>query len=319
METPNGAALAPSSAAQGTFYAGRVLFVNGRPVTAARFAPSPRYTQLVPARVKSKNYEYIFNDYGTYADIFNYPKSTAMIGQINGAGGQGCTNVLYGYGKNVFWNVPETNGIVVEYQVPQKVLKTLHLDYTSTSSCAMSDSGDLAVGVLYGNSQGPGGQVIVFKKASGSGKVYRTPLSHEYFDGYDPKGDLFADGLLANFAFALVELPNGSSKFVTVKTSNAPQSPGSVQWDGTYLDVFDQGTNEVYRYTVSGRNARLNNTIRLSGVGDCAQTWLVPGLLYCADAGNFDGEVFKFPAGGSPIATFTGNFDLPLGVTAARK
>ena len=43
------------------------------------------------------------------------------------------------------------------------------------------------------------------------------------------------------------------------------------------------------------------------------------GLVYCGDAGNDDGEVFMYPAGGSPVATFTGNFDTPLGVVAAEK
>ena len=37
------------------------------------------------------------------------------------------------------------------------------------------------------------------------------------------------------------------------------------------------------------------------------------------DAGNDNGEVFKYPAGGSPIATFVGNFDEPLGTVASSK
>ena len=40
---------------------------------------------------------------------------------------------------------------------------------------------------------------------------------------------------------------------------------------------------------------------------------------YCDDAGNNKGEVFRYPAGGSPIAALTRNFDFPLGVTAAQK
>ena len=92
-----------------------------------------------------------------------------------------------------------------------------------------------------------------------------------------------------------------------------------MQWDGTYLTVFDQLTNQFYQYTVSGTTATLKNTIQLTGSSDCAQTWIVKGLVYCGDAGNDNGEVFKYPAGGSPIAVFTGNFDTPLGATAAQK
>jgi hypothetical protein len=316
-EAQDDMAVAPSAPAFTASYVGRTLFVNGRPVTAARLNPLPRYAELVPD-TKSKKYEYIFNFYGSYASIFNYPKSTAMIGQINGAGGQGCTNVLYGYGNKIVWNPGRTNDLINEYKIPNKLIKSLYLNYTFTSSCAMNTSGDLAVGVLLGNSYGPGGQVVIFKNATLPGKVYNTPLSREYFNGYDPHGNLFADGLGSSSNFALVELPQGSSKFVTIKTSNSPQFPGSVQWDGTYLTVFDQSTSETYQYTVSGTKATLKNTVQFTGVGDCAQTWIVKGLLYCGDAGNNDGEVFKYPAGGSPTATFTGSFDQPLGVTAAK-
>jgi hypothetical protein len=297
-----------------------LLFVNGRPVAAARLNPLPRYAELVPDKSRSENYEYIFNYYGTYASIFDYPKSVQQIGQINGAGGQGCTNVLYGYGKKIVWNPGRTNDLIDEYKVPNKLLKTLSLNYTFTSSCAMNTSGDLAVGILLGNSYGAGGQVVIFKNAAGSGTVYNTPLTKEYFDGYDPSGNLFADGFGSSSSnFALVELPKGSSKFVTIKTSNSPEFPGSVQWDGTYLTVFDQDTSETYQYTVSGTTAKLKNTVQFTGASDCAQTWIVKGLLYCGDAGNGDGEVYSYPAGGSPIAVFTGNFDEPLGVTAAKK
>ena len=316
----SGSTVAPSAATFNATYVGRTLFVNGRPVAAARLNPLPRYAELVPDKSRSENYEYIFNYYGTYASIFDYPKSVQQIGQINGAGGQGCTNVLYGYGKKIVWNPGRTNDLIDEYKVPNKLLKTLSLNYTFTSSCAMNTSGDLAVGILLGNSYGAGGQVVIFKNAAGSGTVYNTPLTKEYFDGYDPSGNLFADGFGSSSSnFALVELPKGSSKFVTIKTSNSPEFPGSVQWDGTYLTVFDQDTSETYQYTVSGTTAKLKNTVQFTGASDCAQTWIVKGLLYCGDAGNGDGEVYSYPAGGSPIAVFTGNFDEPLGVTAAKK
>ncbi len=309
-----GSAVAPSTATLDATYVGRTLLVNGRPVTAARLSPLPSYATILPdLHKKSKTFEYIINFYGSYASIFDYPKSDQQIGEINGAGGQGCTNVLYGYGKNIIWNPGRrTNGGIDEYKVPDKLLRTLPLNYTDTSSCAMDTSGDLAVGIL------SNGDVVIFKNASGSGTVMTTPLGEEYFDGYDNNGNLFADGF-GNSGFELVELPKGSSKFVKITTSNSVQFPGSVQWDGTYLTVFDQDTSETYQYTVSGTTATLKNTVQLTGASDCAQTWIVKGLVYCGDAGNNDGEVFKYPAGGSAIAVLTGSFDEPLGVTAAKK
>jgi hypothetical protein len=312
--------VAPSAATMpNVTHVGKMLFVRGQPITAARLNPLPRYAELVPDAAKAKSYEYIFNDYQSYAGVFDYPTSTKMIGQINGAGGQGCTNVLFGYGKKIFWNAGRTNDVMTEYQVPMKQIKTLPIPYDFTSSCAMNTSGDLAVGVILSNSYGAGGQQVIFKNATGKGKVYNTPLYKAFFAGYDTKGNLFADGQQSDgYTFQFVELPKGKSKGVTITTSNSPQFPGSVQWDGKYVTVFDQDTSETYQYTISGTKATLKNTIQYSGASDCAQTWIVPGLLYCADAGDDVGLVFKYPAGGSPVATFTGSFDEPLGVTAAQ-
>ena len=314
-----GSSAPPSSIGRNVQYIGKTLIVNGRPITAARLSPMPRYATIVPNHHGKKKFEYIFSYYGTYASIFDYPKGTAQIGSIAGDGGQGCTNVLYGYGKKIFWNIGGPTQMT-EYKVPDTPIKTLSTSYSFPSSCAMNTSGDLAVGILYGQSYSEGGQVLIFKNGSGTPTVYTTPLDEEFFNGYDDKGNLFADGFTGDRSgFALVELPKGSSKFVTIKTSNTVEFPGSVQWDGTYLTVFDQLTNQFYRYTVSGTTATLKNTIQLTGSSDCAQTWIVKGLVYCGDAGNDNGSVFKYPAGGSPIAVFTGNFDTPLGATAAEK
>jgi hypothetical protein len=314
-----GSSPTPSTAGPNVRYVGKMLYVNGRPVTAARLSPMPRYTTIIPDHHHShKKFEYVFNYYGTYASIFNYPKSVAQIGSIYGDGGQGCTNTLYGYGHKIMWNVGGQNQIT-EYKVPDTPIKTLPtFPYSFPTSCAMNTSGDLAVGTFFESGKG-GGDVVIYKNATGSGTVYSTPLVAEYFDGYDNQGNLFADGFTGSYNFGLVELPKGSSKFQTITTSNAVQFPGSVQWDGTYLTVFDQIANATYQYTVSGTNATLQHTVQLSGSSDCAQTWIVKGLVYCGDAGNNNGEVFKYPAGGSAIAVFTGNFDFPLGVTAAQK
>ncbi len=314
-----GSPVAPSNAAANVRYVGRMLYLNGRPVTAARvnLSPPAPYAPTLPDRAP-KNFEYVINNYGTYAGIFKYPQADREIGMINNAGGQGCTNVLYGYGKATFWNVAGQSQIT-EYKVPATPIKTLSVAYAFPSSCAMDAAGDLAVGILYSSGPG-GGDVVIFKHASGSGKAYTTPLGEEFFDGYDNQGNLYADGFTGNRSgFALTVLPKGGNKFLLVTTSNTVRFPGSVQWDGTYLTVLDQNVNAIYRYAVSGTKARLKGTVHLTGAGDCAQSWIVEGIVYCGDAGNDNGEVFKYPAGGSPIAVLTGGFDTPLGVVAAAR
>ncbi|MGA7354384.1 MAG: hypothetical protein WBW76_03040 [Candidatus Cybelea sp.] len=305
--------------AQGDMRAAPSTAALNYPYLGARLSPMPRYAMMVPdRRAKSKDFEYIINDYGTNASIFDYPKSVKQIGTINNVGGQGCTNVPYGYGKKIIWIVAGSDQIE-EFKVPDKSIKTLSVGNSFPTSCAMNAGGDLAVGI-YDGSTYPGGDVVIFKSASGSGTPYATPLDEEFFDGFDSQGNLFADGFTGyRSGFALVELPNGSTKFVAIKTSNSVQFPGSVQWDGTYVTVFDQLSNAVYQYTISGTKATLKGTVKLTGASDCAQTWIVKGLLYCGDAGNDQGEVFKYPAGGSPVAVLTGSFDFPLGVVAAKK
>jgi hypothetical protein len=307
--------VAPSNATPNVRYVGRTLSVNGRLVTAARVGALPRYATLVPdAITKKTKYEYVIGFYGSYASIFDYPKSVKQIGTINNVGGQGCTNVLYGYGKKTFWIVAAANAIN-EYKVPETPIKTLSDSIGAPSSCATDTTGDLAVGILDGTDSGA---VVIYKNASGKGTVITSPLAREYFDGYDPKGNLFIDGFTSASAFQFDELPKGSKTFKTITTSNTVDFPGSVQWDGTYITVFDQTANAFYEYTVSGTKATLKHTISISGASDCAQTWIVKGLAYCGDNGGA-GRVFKYPAGGSPVASFTGNFDFPLGVVAAEK
>ena len=119
--------VSPSNAAPNGGYAGRMAFVNGRPVTAARpnLSPVASYAPMRlewPAKSKGKTFEYIISYYGTYASIFDYPKSDKQIGSITNVGGQGCTNVLYGYGKKTFWIVAGDDQIT-EY----RVLSLIHI------------------------------------------------------------------------------------------------------------------------------------------------------------------------------------------------
>jgi hypothetical protein len=318
-----GSAVAPSNAAPSVQYKGGTAFVNGRPVTAARpnlNAPA-HYPEIIldpTAKAKTKNFDYIINNYGSYASVFNYPKSIKQIATVTNVGGQGCTNVLNGYGKKIVWIIAAYDQIS-EYSAPDKLVKSLSVDSSSfPSSCAMNTDGDLAVGILAGTNSG---SMVIFKKAKGSGTVIKTPLSEEFFDGYDNKGNLFFDGYGSppSYNFAIAELPKGSKAAKLITLSNTIQFPGSVQWDGTYLTVFDQLANNLYRYTIKGSKGILHDTISFTGVSDCAQTWIAGKVVYCGDAGTDDGEVMNYPAGGAPVVVFTGNFDLPLGTVATAK
>jgi hypothetical protein len=317
--TGGGSAVAPANPTLNLEYKAGTAFVNGRPITAARPNLNSRsgYASVLPdGSSKSNDFDYIISDYGTYASIFNYPKSDKQIGTVNNVGGQGCTNVLYGYGKKIVWIVAGADQIS-EYQVPDKLIKSLSVPSGAfPSSCAMDASGDLAVGILAGTNTG---DIALFKNATGNPTFIPTMISREYFDGYDAKGDLFLDGFTSGSAFQLDEIAKGSKKAVAITESDTIGFPGSVQWDGKYMTVLDQYTNIIHRYTISGTKATLTGTVTLKGASDCAQTWIAARVVYCGDAGNDNGSVYKYPAGGNPAATLSGNFDLPLGTTAAAK
>ena len=79
-----------------------------------------------------------------------------------------------------------------------------------------------------------------------------------------------------------------------------------MQYDGKYVTVNDQEAHDIFGYTCSGTSCTLEQTVSLSGSSDCDQTWIAKGYAICPDAGNLDGEIYKYPAGGSPEAIADG-------------
>ena len=179
-----GSAVAPSTATLNATHVGRTLFVNGRPLTAARLSPLPTYATIVPDRhTKSKTFEYVFNDYGSYASIFDYPKSDQQIGADQWRRWPRVHQRPLRLWKEDFWNIGGVNQIT-EYRVPNKPIRTLSVPYTIPTSCAMDTSGDLAVGILVGTKR----RRRDLQERERLGHRYTTPLAEEYFDGYDSQG-----------------------------------------------------------------------------------------------------------------------------------
>ncbi|MGC2407224.1 MAG: hypothetical protein WA431_12520 [Candidatus Cybelea sp.] len=264
-------------------------------------AAPPALTQQVPRR--TGEVQYFSNYYGSYLTEFDYPKGDSQIGQLNFSGGM-CTK-----GARTFWVVGSAPDQVQEFKANGKApIKTRIVTAGQPTSCAVdTTTGNLAVTIL------SNGDVEIFKPGSNSGTTLSSGLNEAFFDGYDGNGNLFADGLSSSGGFQLVELPKGSSRFEDISISSAITFPNGVQWDGTYLTMGCTGG--ICRYRIIGRKAILKGIVPVS---DCAGYWIERPYVYCADLGNDDGEVFKYPAGGSPIASLTGSFDNPLGVVSLR-
>jgi hypothetical protein len=307
------------------FQSPRTISINGMLITAAHpnFGVRNHLVPTVPDKNDKKKvlYQYAAN-FGDTSSllVFDYPKSDKQIGSIGDISEiQGeCTNVPFGAGKKTFWVTASGTDQIDEFKVggsnPIKMLSTPSGDVPV--GCGMDPAtGNLAATII--NT----GAVVIYTKASGSGTVSQSPLIEAFFAGYDKGGNLYVDGFNNQGTFGLVELKKGSSTWETLSTSNSVEFPGQVQFDGKYVTVNDQEAHDILGYTCKGISCTLERTVLLTGSSDCDQTWIGNGVAFCPDAGNGDVEVYKYPAGGSPIATLTGTagFASLLAIVQARK
>lgn len=312
---------APSGVTPGAFSSPQTVRINGLLVPAVNpnLSLLHRYGPVTPDKHKKKKKadQYLSNFDNSTILQFDYPKSDASTGTISGvtdASGM-CTNVLYGVGKHDYWVSAAGSDQIDEFAYGGTTpVKTLSESTGEPAGCAFDPgTGNLAVAIL------GQGYVVFFANASGSATAIADGLTSTYFDGYDTKGNLFADGTNSSGVFALVELPNGSSNFETLSTSNNVSSPGQVQWDGKYMTVNDQAGKAIYGYTCSGTTCTLEQTVSLTDSSECVQTWIAKGVVFCPDAGTGTGAVYKYPAGGAAVATLTGSWDLPIGAADVSK
>ena len=310
----------PSGVTPSGFHSLQTISINGLLTTAAH--PNLRMrSHLGPAtpnrhHEKKGLYQYVSDFYDSELLEFDYPKGDSSIGEISVADDpQGeCGDALYGAAKRDFWVVNSGNDEIDEFAVDGTgPIKILSESTGEAAGCALDpSSGNLAVTVLGAS------DIVIFTNASGTGTIVPDGLDSTYFAGYDNKGDLFVDGITESDTYGVVEMASGSSSFKAVTLNNSIEFPGEMQWDGKYVTMDDQEAHVIYGYTCRGTNCTLKRTVSLSGSSDCVQTWIGKGDVFCPDAGNETVNVYKYPAGGSPIATLTG-FDLPIGIIQVRK
>jgi hypothetical protein len=266
-------------------------------------AGAHKKTVVTPDNGRQETLAYVGDFYNGEIQEFRFPKGELLNHPISGSGGGMCSRTYRGD----FWVVGSK--AVNEYKAGgTKVLKTLTFTAGEPADCAVNKSNDdLAVSLITGG-------VVIFKHASGSGTPVSDGLAETFFLGYDASGDLFADGFTSSEAVGFVEMPAGSSTFRAVSLPNTVEFPGNVQWDGTYTTIEDQEANAIYRYSVSGSAATLEGTVEFSNASDCVGGDIFKGKYFlCPDAGDDDVKVYAYPAGGAPIDTWTGSFDLETG------
>ncbi len=238
--------------------------------------------------------------------VYTYPGLT-FAGQLTGFGAPSgeCTDRA----GNV-WIADEGHTSVYEYAhggtSPINILTSGVIDPVG---CAIDrKTGDLAV--ANGTDE-----VLVFHNATGAPTEFADGnFSVTEFLSYDNQGNLFVDGADNTNLFHYAELPAGNSTFTDITLSNVPSGIGNVQWDGTYMDVGDAGSN-IYR--TQGSN--VVSTVTLSTT--ClAQFYIVPSdkKVIAPDPCSPDADVYAYPAGGSPVKTVTGDLQHPVGAVLSR-
>lgn len=132
---------------------------------------------------------------------------------------------------------------------------------------------------------------------------------------YDDRGNLFVAGYGDGFP-AYAELLNGAAKFTKVYLHAPSYLAGGVQWDGRYFAVGT--THGIFRVEIFGSKGKVVQIVRALDLA--LQPWIwVKGRTLVATHEPHQGSrigVWKYPAGGLPVKTFSG-FTTPLGLTVS--
>jgi hypothetical protein len=255
---------------------------------------------------------YVSDSYQSYVYTFYYPEGNRLDILTQGISSpQGECVDKHG---NVWVANMASSNVAAFAPDAKKPKKMLNDPDTEPAGCAIDQtSGDLAVTSL----DDPSGQgsVAVYFHAQGAPTQYTDPTIYRvFFCAYDDKGNLFVDGLTRT-GFGLAELRKGSDQLIDLAVSHPIYFPGGVQWDGKYLAIGDQDTNDVYQFNIEGGKATLQGTTRMKDAGDVVQFWLFrkdpkarASRLIGPDPYNHDVEVYAYPGGGKPTEVYAGAY-----------
>jgi hypothetical protein len=149
------------------------------------------------------------------------------------------------------------------------------------------------------------GSLSIYPNAMGTPTIVASPDFYLMYSlGYDDNDNLFLDGRNNSDAFQFGELASGSSKINPIALGGATINfPGGVVFARKKVNIGDQASAVVYEATEAGT---VTGSVPLDGSSDCVDFFIGGRALICPDAGNGDIEIYKYPAGGSPIQVTTG-------------
>lgn len=263
---------------------------------------------------------YVSDTGGDALDIYAYPGGGKSGEITNLADPEGlCTD-----STGAVWAVLQKNFSVAKFgHAGKKRLATLKTGSAQRLiDCSVDPTtGNLAV-TDAGGAAGSGA-VFIWTGAHGQAKMYQNgQMLEAFFCAYDSNGDLFVDGLDSNYAFLLLEMPAGASKFQAITVNPAITFPGGMRWDGQYLAIVDQAyqnghKSAIDRVAVSGSAGTIAQTGVLDKSCDVLGFALDGGTVVAADACGNNARFFKYPAGGRFSKSLSG-FQYPVSAVVSK-
>jgi hypothetical protein len=275
----------------------------------------------------AKNVQYLLytSDEATgTVNVYAYRSRGHLLGQLTG--------FQFPYGEcldaasNVYVADFAANQIVEYAHGGSTSIKTLSDAYGFPIGCSVDPkTGDLAVSNFEGLGHTCMGGIVIYKGASGRGRLYQDKDFNYYWPpGYDSQGNLYVEGRKKEDKgkAGLAEIPSERKKLVTISLSGGTiKYPGAVQWDGHYISATDQAYRAhltgIYRVTVAGSQATVVDSSLLSDkclkgnvpYNDVVQPWIngttrknntvVGGNLACDYRFGF----WRYTQGGDPKKT----------------
>ncbi|HEY2475331.1 MAG TPA: hypothetical protein VGI19_11085 [Candidatus Cybelea sp.] len=213
------------------------------------------------------------------AYVISYPDgklSQTLTFASEGAGTGACSDA----NGNVFITAVDaapTNGYIYEFSHGGTApINTINEGNSTPAGCSVDKSTDNLAVANNDNGNCTGGNVAIYKNASGQPQTYTIPGFQCYTAAaYDRRGDLFigGKGYSSSSPYEIAELPPGSSQFENIVLSQSIGCFGTcvnhIEWDGTDLTVVEPTTHhtspQVYRISISGSKGTIVGTIQLKG------------------------------------------------------
>lgn len=241
---------------------------------------------------------YVSDIYESAVLAFSYPAG-ALVGTIsNISEAQGECTSPRSHGN--WWVVATGTNTLYEYAHGGTTpIATIDVSYGQPAACAVDPkSGNVAVTLVSTD------DVVIYQNGSGGGTKYSSPIS-PFFCAYHAHGNLWVDG---SGPVSLVELPKGGNTFAQISLNQTIVFPGNVQWHDKLIDVGDQETATIYRFSISGSSGTLQGSTAIDG-GGAGGFWIQMHNVVAPEGGNVG--FWKYPAGGAPTKTIMGYFEEP--------